>query len=235
VQDATLDTIVATETPEGIALLLRPAGFVARANAYVIDLLVRAAIFYMAAIVLALLRGVGVALVLITVFALNWLYPIIFELLAGAATPGKRALGLMVIMDNGLPITPAASLVRNLLRVADFLPLLYGFGIGAILLRKDCKRLGDLAAGTLVVYKPNVGPAEQLPPAEPLAPAIALTPREQAAIIAFALRVPRLTAERAEELANLARPVLANPAADAPKVPRLLAVAQWLHGRRSTA
>jgi uncharacterized RDD family membrane protein YckC len=235
VQEAALDTVVAAETPEGIALELRPAGFVARANAYVIDLLVRGAILYVAAIVLAVLRGVGMALILITVFALNWLYPIIFELLAGAATPGKRALGLMVIMDNGLPITPAASLVRNLLRVADFLPLLYGFGISAMLLRKDCKRLGDLAAGTLVVYKPSAGTVEQLPAAEPAAPAMALGPREQAAIIAFALRAPRLTVERAQELAGLARPVLSHSTAGAATTPRLLAVAQWLHGRRSAS
>ena len=51
-------------------------------------------------------------------------------------------------MDNGLPITPAASFTRNLLRVADFLPFLFGAAIVSMLLRKDCKRLGDLAAAT---------------------------------------------------------------------------------------
>ena len=60
-------------------------------------------------------------------------------------------------MDNGLPVTPAASMTRNLLRVADFLPFGYGFAIVSMLLRRDCKRLGDLAAATLVVHEPRAG------------------------------------------------------------------------------
>ena len=63
--------------------------------------------------------------------------------------------GLKVVMDNGLPVTPAASLTRNLLRVADFLPFGYGFAIVSMLLRRDCKRLGDIAAATLVVHEPQ--------------------------------------------------------------------------------
>ena len=46
-------------------------------------------------------------------------------------------------MDNGLPVTPAAAIARNLLRTADFLPFLYAFAIVAMLMRRDCKRLGD--------------------------------------------------------------------------------------------
>jgi uncharacterized RDD family membrane protein YckC len=193
--------------------------------------MVRAAIVYAGAIVLALLRGVGMALLLITIFVITWLYPIAFELMAGAATPGKRALGLMVVMDNGLPITPAASLVRNLLRAADFMPLLYGFGIAAMLLRKDCKRLGDLAAGTMVIYKSSAPLAGALPAQQPVAPRIPLNATEQAAVIAYALRVPRLTAERAEELAQLAAPVIAEDVHTSATA-RLLAVAQWVHGNR---
>ncbi len=91
---------------------------------------------------------------LIVAFLLEWLYPVAFELTRWGATPGKRALGLKVVMDNGLPVTPAASLTRNLLRVADFLPFLYGFATVCLLTRRDFKRLGDLAAATLVVYQP---------------------------------------------------------------------------------
>ena len=74
------------------------------------------------------------------------------------------------MMDNGLPITPAASFTRNLLRVADFLPLLYGFALVSMLIRKDFKRLGDIAAATLVVYQPLPSPKIALR-IEPLAPA----------------------------------------------------------------
>ena len=55
-------------------------------------------------------------------------------------------------MDNGLPVTPAASMARNLLRVADFLPFGYGFAIVSMLVRRDYKRLGDIAAATIVVH-----------------------------------------------------------------------------------
>jgi uncharacterized RDD family membrane protein YckC len=235
VQGSALDTTVTAETPEGIALELRPAGYVARANAYLLDLLARSAILYAGALVLAMLRGVGFALILIAVLVINWLYPIIFEMLPGAATPGKRALGLMVVMDNGLPITPAAALVRNLLRAADFMPFMYGFGVATMLLRKDAKRLGDLAAGTVVVYKPGAVEPIRLPVAEPVPPEIALVPRDQAAVISFAMRVPRLTVERAEELAQLALPLLPPAAGGESATARLLGVAQWLHGRRDSA
>ena len=58
-------------------------------------------------------------------------------------------------MDNGLPVTPAASVARNLLRVADFLPFGYGFAIVSMLVRRDYKRLGDIAAATIVVHEPR--------------------------------------------------------------------------------
>ena len=75
-----------------------------------------------------------------------------FELTPWGASPGKRAMGLKVVMDSGLPVTLAASLTRNLLRAADFLPFGYGFAIVSVLVRADGKRLGDLAAATLVVH-----------------------------------------------------------------------------------
>ena len=70
-------------------------------------------------------------------------------------------------MDNGLPITPAASLTRNLLRVADFLPFMYGSALVCMLTRRDFKRLGDLAAATLVVYEARETRKAQLPQVEP--------------------------------------------------------------------
>ena len=196
-------------------------------------MLVKLAVLYVFEMAAIFAGGIGVALNIILFFALEWLYPVAFELTRWGATPGKRSLGLRVIMDNGLPVTPAASLTRNLLRAADFLPLLYGFAVVSILLRRDSKRLGDLAAATLVVYQPR--PAARSPDTEtaPLAPAIALAPRDQAAVIALAARAPRLTAARVDELAALAARVSGNEGQSGPDVTRrVLGVAQWFLGRR---
>lgn len=229
----TLDTIVSAETPEGILLELRPAGLTARCYAFLIDGLIKIAVIYVLGVLTVFAGGVGLGLALIALFALEWLYPVIFELSRWAATPGKRALGLKVVMDNGLPVTPAASLTRNLLRFADFLPLLYGFAVASVLLRRDFKRLGDIAAATLVVYRPR--PAAKIVSSDipPLAPAVAIPPPDQAAIIALAARAPRLTGERLDELAALAASVSGDGGNSGPQVTRrVLGVAQWFLGRR---
>lgn len=225
-----LDTLRRVETPEGIALTLRTAGAVPRTLAFLIDLLIRLCIFIICAIVLGNIEGLGTGLLLIVAFGLEWFYPVLFEISRSAATPGKRAMALRVVMDDGMPVTLAASLLRNLLRVVDFLPLLYLTGVLAMLWRADFKRLGDVVAGTLVVHDREVTLHGQLPTAEPAAPARALTPAQQTAIVDWALRAPRLTVARAEELAALATPVLA----EGPGTPgqRLMALAQWALGRR---
>lgn len=230
---ATLDTIVPAETPEGILLELRPAGLAVRFYAFVIDWLVRLMVLYGAAMIAPFIGGIGVAFWTILFFALEWFYPVAFELGRRGATPGKRVLGLKVIMDNGLPVTPAASLTRNLLRFADFLPALYGFAAVSMLLRRDCKRLGDIAAATLVVYQPRQASPIGLQEVEPLAPTRPLAPADQAAVIALAARAPRLTAERLDELAALAAPISGDEGRSGPEVTRrVLGVAQWLLGRR---
>ena len=183
---------------------------------------------------LSLLGGMGTGALLIAAFALEWLYPVFFELTRSGATPGKRVFNLRVVMDNGLPITPAASLARNLLRTADFLPLFYGFAFVSMLLRRDGKRLGDLAAGTMVVHEQAA--VARLAPADvpPLAPARPLSPRDQAAVIALAARASTLTADRLNELAGLAATVSGDAGRQGPDVTRrVLGVAQWLLGHRA--
>lgn len=231
-EDSLLDTRYRVETPEGIALTLAPAGVVARGFAFAIDFGVRFALFGVVAGMLGLLGRFGDGLALVTFFLLEWLYPVVFELSPWAATPGKRALDLRVLMDTGLPITPAASLTRNLLRAADFLPMLYAFGLISMLLRPDFKRLGDLAAGTLVVHVPRPPSGGALPAGTPRPPANRLSARAQSAIVAWAARVPRLTEARAEELAALAAPVAVPRAREDQRVAALAGVAQWLMGQR---
>jgi uncharacterized RDD family membrane protein YckC len=231
-----LDSVVSAETPEGILLELRPAGLSARYCAFVIDWLLRIAIIYAAAIVVNLLgaTGIGYAFWSILIFLLEWFYPVVFELGRTGATPGKRAMRLKVVMDNGLPITPEASLLRNLLRFADFMPFLYGTAIVSMLVRKDGKRLGDIAAATLVVHQQRPAPKAMLEMVVPVTPARPLSARDQAAVIALAGRAPSLTIERLDELAALAASVQGDPQRPESEVTRrVLGVAQWLLGRRA--
>jgi uncharacterized RDD family membrane protein YckC len=231
---AALDTIVCAETPEGILLELRPAGLTVRFCAFIMDWLVRLAVIYTVAMAAGAMGGIGIAFWLILFFALEWFYPVVFELTRTGATPGKRILGLKVVMDNGLPITPAASLTRNLLRVADFLPFGYGFAIVSLLLRKDCKRLGDIAAATLVVHQPRPATKIALDQVAPVRPVRLLNPHDQAALIALAARAPTLTGERLDELAALAATVSGDAGRSGPEVTRrVLGVAQWLLGKRA--
>jgi uncharacterized RDD family membrane protein YckC len=228
-----IDTILTAETPEGIAIAIRPAGFAVRATAFLIDAAIRFVFLMICATALAAGGKFGGGLLLISLFALNWLYPVIFELTAAAATPGKRIMGLVVLMANGLPITPAGCLIRNLLRVVDALPLCYAFGIVCILLRNDSRRIGDLAGGTVVAYRDDVQPAGSLAAADPIPPPIALSRRQQIAIMAFGFRVGRLTPQRAEEIAELASSALQDTPARLSLTARLVGVARWLHGDRA--
>lgn len=230
-----LDTALERETPEGIALELRPAGLPVRACAFLIDQCIRFALIAMVGMVSPLLGDLGPAFWMILVFLLEWLYPVAFELGREGATPGKSAMGLKVVMDTGLPVTAGASLARNLLRAADFMPLAYGLGMACMLTRRDFRRVGDIAAATLVVHRARPAAAAVLQQVQPRAPAIALAQREQAVLIALAARAPQLTGSRLHELAALAAPVVGDKpgASHAGLTDRVLGVAQWLLGRRA--
>lgn len=204
-----------------------------RLYAFLVDWIIRLFLMYAAWMAAAVMGGIGIAFALILLFALEWLYPVVFELTPSGATPGKRTFRLKVVMDNGLPVTAAASVTRNVLRVADFLPFVYGVAIVSVLLRRDCKRLGDIAAGTIVVYDRGAVSPPLIAGVDPIAPAVPLAPEDQAAVIAFAARAPRLTAERLDELAALAAPASGDAGRSGPDVTRrVLGVAQWVLGRR---
>jgi uncharacterized RDD family membrane protein YckC len=228
---STIDTVITAETPEGIAISMRAAGYPVRCMAFLIDAAIRYVIVSGVAAALGYGGRVGTGVLLIIVFLVLWLYPVIFELTPGAATPGKRALGIQVMMANGLPLTPAGCLIRNLMRAVDMLPLFYGLAIVSMLLRRDARRLGDLAAGTLVVYRDRASPTGDFGAALPLRPSVPLTIRQQTAIAAFGWRVTRLTAERAEEIAVLAADAVPGTK-DSPVTARLVGIARWQHGQR---
>ena len=224
-----LDTVRSYETPEGIALEIRLAGPVVRALAWVIDLAIRLALYLALAFGLALLGGVGTGLILIGLFLIEWFYPTLFEVWRGA-TPGKQAMGLSVIHDNGTPLGWSAALIRNLLRAADFFPLLYATGLVCMLLNRDFKRLGDIAAGTLVVYLDEAPQRQELPAAPALAPPRGLGFEDQRLLLAFAERSPRLSAERNRELAGILEGLTGQSGQAG--LERLYGYANWLAGKR---
>lgn len=226
-----LDTARRIATPEGIELELRLAGPVPRAGAWALDFLLRLAILFVAAMILGALGGFGTGVFLLMWFFLEWLFPAWCEVYLAGATPGKKAFGLAVLHDDGTPVRWPASLARNLLRAIDFLPLFYGIGLLAMLMNRDFKRLGDLAAGTIVVYREAKPRGFRVPEGAPLAPAVALTLAEQRAILDFAERAQGLTAERAEELAAIPRG-LVGAASGPAAAERLIRIANFLVGRR---
>src|SRR5690349_14244300 len=118
-----LDTTRRVATPEGIELTLHLAGPVARALAWSIDLLLRLAVLFVVVLVTSGLGRAGGGIVLLAAFFVEWLLPACFEAMWNGQTPGKRALGLRVLNDDGTPLRWPAALTRNLLRAADFLPL----------------------------------------------------------------------------------------------------------------
>ncbi|MFZ5548015.1 MAG: RDD family protein [Pseudomonadota bacterium] len=228
-----LDTLYRVETPEGVALALRPAGLAARSTAFTIDLVIRVTLAGVTAGVLEPFAGIGAAFWLLFVFLMEWFYPVAFELSPAAATPGKMAVGLQVVMDNGLPITVGASLLRNLLRAVDFLPLAYGIGLACLLLRRDFKRLGDVAASTLVVYRAERSAPAAWPDAAVDKPGIPLSFAQQRALLHLAGRARRITPQRVDELAALIAPVVWPHRAAGPEAAdRLIGVARWLRGDR---
>lgn len=229
-----LDTYRPVETPEGVEIGLRVAGPVPRLFAAAIDLVIRVVAYFVLAIPASLLGDGGVGLLLVGMFLMEWFYPVLFEVRRGGATPGKRRLGLLVLHRDGTPVGWMGSIVRNLLRFADFLPAAYGFGIASMLIDRDFRRLGDLAAGTVVVHREPEMAGYRVPKGPSLRPSVPLDLDEQRAVLDYAERLGTWSEARAAELAGLAAPLTGVPrTADGVEgVKHLLGIANWLLGRR---
>jgi uncharacterized RDD family membrane protein YckC len=223
-----LDTRYQVETPEGIDLPLRPAGLMVRALAFAIDLALRGLILGLLFIVLAMLGKLGAGLGSLLIFGVSWWYMVLFEVLNQGRSPGKQWMGLRVVQDDGTPIGWSASLLRNLLRVVDLLPFGYFLGAISCLQHPGFKRLGDVAAGTLVIYREQPLTRPQLPPAQPRRPAFTLSLSEQRAILGFAERQAELSPARVNELASILAQPLQVPASQA--VAELNGIARGLLG-----
>lgn len=226
-----LDTLRKVETPEGVELALRLASPLPRAAAWLIDTLIRIAGINVLSGILALGGGVGWGLLFIANFAALWLYWVFFEVLWDGATPGKRLMRLRVVHDDGTPVTWGSSIVRNTVRFVDTLPLGYGIGLMSCLIDKEGRRLGDLAAGTVVVHEsdPDRVAGEQVEWLAPVALDTPLSSEERRAVVSFAERHAMITADRAEEIAAIAGEGL-TPGRKL-SATRLREIAAWLAGR----
>jgi len=225
-----LDTTRRVATPEGIELTLRLAGPVPRALAWSVDFALRAALVFLVGMLASRLGTAGWGVILIVAFFVEWLLPAWFEAAWRGQTPGKRLFGLVVLNDDGTPVRWPAAITRNLLRAADFLPFLYGVGLLSMLMSRDFKRLGDLAAGTVVVYQGEKAEARAIPQATPQPPPLSLSPEEQRAVLELAERSGSFTRERFEELAELPAPLVGR-AQGAAATTRILGIANYLAGR----
>ena len=225
-----LDSLLIVETPEGVRLSLHLAGITPRALAFAIDLLIRGGCLLLVSMLLSRLGMVGIGLFLIILFLVEWLYPVLFEVYMQGATPGKRLMGLAVMESSGLPVGWRASLIRNLLRFADFLPFLFALAVLSMLYSGRFQRLGDLAAGTVVVWRQKPTVAHPIPDQPPVEPPCRLSPEEQRILINFAERLQHLSPQRQVELADLLQP-LTGQTGEAGRQ-RLLGMANYLAGQR---
>ena len=158
-----VDEKLTIETPELIPLEFQVAGIGSRFLALAIDTLfqtlVSLALLLPAAFIWTAVRGAGassqwvLAVVTLILFTVQYAYFAGFEAMWDGQTPGKRRMRLRVIKETGRPITVYEALTRNLVRLVDQLPGIYAVGIVTALLNRQSRRLGDYAAGTVVVYE----------------------------------------------------------------------------------
>ena len=201
-----LDGRLSLTTPEGVRLLLTPAGPFLRATALLIDYLVFVMVF--SAIIAILPSGKlsqGISLVLL--FFMYWGYPILCEVYWGGRTLGKRATGLQVVRANGLPVGWRESTLRNLLLIADLLPVCYLTGLLSMMMDSRFRRIGDIVAGTLVIHVEKAASRPLVQAASPLPLPFPLNADQQRTLTDLFEREARLPVERMHELGTIAQPL----------------------------
>ena len=151
--------VYSLDTPESVSVGYDVAGVGSRFLAALIDALVLAVVLA-ALVIVTLIAGqsltgtmayvaAGVGVLIINVVLLG--YFVFFEILWNGQSPGKRAMGLRVVKTSGYPITPATALIRNVVRLVDWLPAFYAVGVITMIANRHARRLGDLVAGTMVI------------------------------------------------------------------------------------
>lgn len=163
-----MNRTVTVITPENITITYQLAGVATRFMAMLIDLLIQLLLLILAMLLVNLFQRVPFGInhlvgffFFIMVFSILFVYPVFFEMIWAGRTPGKRLFGLRVLRDGGYPINIISSAIRNLLRFIDFgiIPfvadqtlVLWGLpGLMSVFFSGSYKRIGDYAAGTVVI------------------------------------------------------------------------------------
>lgn len=158
-------------TPENVTFEFELAGVASRAVAWLIDVLVMLALVLASTQIIGALLpvagGFAAALVFLAIFLVQWWYSALLEWWWGGQTIGKRVVGLRTLSETGVRVGFVQAVVRNLVRIVDLLPALYLTGGASALLDRHGRRLGDLAAGTVVVRERRTpAPSAVVPPSE---------------------------------------------------------------------
>jgi uncharacterized RDD family membrane protein YckC len=151
--------VYSLDTPESVSVGYDVAGVGSRFLAALIDALVLAVVLAALGIVTLIaglnLQGtIAYAAAAIGVLIINVVflgYFVFFEIIWNGQSPGKRAMGLRVVKTSGYPITPVTALIRNVVRLVDWLPAFYAVGVITMIANRHARRLGDLVAGTVVI------------------------------------------------------------------------------------
>ncbi len=203
-----IDTFHSFETPEGVELNMDMAGPVVRCYAFLIDISFRAGIQIILAIILAIMGKIGISIMLILFFLLECFYPVFFVVFKYGQTPGKKMMSIRVVREDGAAVNWSSSIIRNLLRTVDFLPVAYLTGILSIVLGGTFQRLGDIASGTQVIYSNTKLEIPEIPENSPRTFPMSLYPEEQHSIISLAERTAYLSQDRVKELASILADIL---------------------------
>jgi len=150
------------DTPELVAIELPLAGIGSRFIALLVDYLILIAglivLWFLTLLLGPALKSFGrisaqwaEAIVILILFLFSWGYFTLFEAFWNGRTPGKRVAKIRVIQRSGRSIGLVESMARNLVRYVDQLPFFYAVGVITMFVTRQHQRLGDLAAGTLVV------------------------------------------------------------------------------------
>lgn len=200
-----MDRSLLVETPESIAFSYELAGLGSRFLAVTLDLVIQVVLTIAIFLGLAwagsrtpparheadLATSVVTAIIVGIIFLIYFAYFVLFEALWNGQTPGKKALGIRVLRDGGYPVDLTSSLVRNLIRVGEVAIGYYALSAVSTLMSPENKRLGDYAAGTIVV--------RDLPPLQ----AVRFDPLRRSALDGFSGDERRLIEEYARRRASL--------------------------------
>ena len=230
----TLDTLQSIELAEGVEIRLRIAGPLLRGFAWLIDMFLLGVVLMLLGLVMSIagfVMGEKVVngVMLLAAFVMSWWYPVIFEVSRWGATPGKKICGLRVMQPSGAPVLWSQAIVRNFLRVVDINPPFWGLpGLVSCLSTRRFQRLGDLAAGTVVVYERSevLPQSSGPPPLQPQRPLMALRPEESRAIVTFRERGVFWSDARRREIADHLKELTGKEGEEG--VTALAAIAHWL-------